>query len=93
MNQRRLIVTLYALLFIGLGIGTAALFFDTRAEYMQLKLAEADGKRRLAEAQAKLAEQEKILDRLRHDPEYVENVIRKNLGYARPGELIFRYEK
>jgi len=90
---RRLIITLYALLFAGLGVGAGAMFVDARAEYNQLKQAEADGKRRLAEAQARLAEQEKILQRLRTDPEFVEKVIRSRLGYARPGEYIFRYEK
>ena len=92
MNLRRLIVILYALLFAGLGIGAGALFLDARAEYNQLKQAEAASKRRLAEAQARLAEQEKILQRLRTDPEFVEKVIRQRLGYAKPGEYIFRFE-
>lgn len=93
MKLRRLIITLYVLLFAGLGVGAGALFIETRAEYNQLKLAEADAKRRLAEAQVRLAEQEKILQRLRTDPEFVEKVIRSRLGYAKPGEYIFRYEK
>ena len=46
----------------------------------------------LAEAQLKLREQEKILDRLRTDPAYVELVIRRQLGYAKPEEMIFRFE-
>lgn len=93
MNSRRLIITLYALLFAGLGVGAGALFLDAHAEYTQLKQAEADGQRRLAEAQARLAEQEKILQRLRSDPEFVEKVIRQRLGYAKLGESIFRFEK
>ena len=92
MNSRRLIVTLYVLLFAGLGVGAGALFIDARAEYLELKQAEADGKRRLAAAQLRLAEQERILERLRSDPEYVEKVLRR-LGYAKPGEYIFRFEK
>jgi predicted glycoside hydrolase/deacetylase ChbG (UPF0249 family) len=48
----------------------------------QLKQSEAAGKRRLAEAQARLAEQERVLERLRTDPEFVEKVIRQRLGYA-----------
>ena len=92
MNLRRLIVILYALLFAGLGIGAGALFLDARAEYNQLKQAEAAGRRRLAEAQQRLAEQEIILERLRTDPEFVEKVIRQRLGYAKPGEYIFRFE-
>ena len=49
-------------------------------------------RRRLAEAEAKLREQEKILERLRNDPVYVEKVIRRRLGYAKPEEFIFRFE-
>ncbi len=93
MKLRRLILTLYVLLFGGLSIGAGALFVDAQREYRQLKQAETDGKRRLAEAQTRLAEQEKILQRLRTDPEFVEKVIRQRLGYAKPGEYIFRFEK
>ena len=92
MNTHRLIVSLYALLFAGLGVGAGALFLDARAEYNQLKQIEATGRRRLAEAQARLAEKETILQRLRTDPEFVEKVIRQRLGYAKPGEYIFRFE-
>lgn len=92
MNPHRLIVSLYVVLFLGLGLGAGALFLDARAEYRQLKQAEAASKRRLAEAQARLAEQERTLERLRTDPEFVEKVIRQRLGYARPGDFIFRFE-
>ena len=53
---------------------------------------EATSRRRLAEAEAKLREQEKILERLRNDPVYVEKVIRRRLGYAKPEEFIYRFE-
>jgi cell division protein DivIC len=92
-NSRRLLVTLYALLFVGLGVGAGALFIDARAEYNQLKQAEAARKQQLAEAQTRLAEQEKILERLRTDPKFVEDTIRRRLGYAKPGESILRFEK
>jgi cell division protein FtsB len=32
------------------------------------------------------------LERLRTDPAYVEKVIRRKLGYARPEEYVFRFE-
>ena len=53
---------------------------------------ESESRQTLAEAQLKLQEQEKILDRLRTDPAYVELVIRRQLGYAKPEEMIFRFE-
>jgi cell division protein DivIC len=89
-NSQRIIASLYVILFVGFGFGAGALLLDARAEYQQLKQAEAVNQRRLAEAQKRLQAQEKILDRLRHDPDYVEKVLRSR-GYARPGDVIFRY--
>jgi cell division protein FtsB len=91
LNPRPLITSLYVVLLSGLGLGAGALFLDTRAHYRQLKQTEAIGRQRLAEAEARLREQKKILERLRTDPDYVEKVIRKRLGYARPGEVIFLF--
>ncbi len=93
MKPSRTIVALYVLLFAGLGVSTGLLFSDAWKEYNQLRQAEADSKRRLAEAQTRLAEQKKILERLRTDPVFVEKVIRQRLGYTKPDEYIFRYEK
>ena len=92
MNPRQLIFSLYLVLFVGLGAGAGALFLDARDEYNHLKLTETASKRRLVEAQARLAEQEKILERLQTDPEFVEKVIRQRLGYTKPGDYIFRFE-
>jgi cell division protein FtsB len=52
---------------------------------------QAENRRRLAEAQEQLRNQEKVLDRLRNDPAYVDKVIRKKLGYAKPDEFIFHF--
>ncbi len=92
MNFRRLIIAFYLLLFLCLAVGSGVFFLQTRREYQQLLKAEAESRQLLAEAQLKLREQEKILDRLRNDPAFVELVIRKQLGYAKPEEMIFRFE-
>lgn len=92
MNLRRLIISFYLLLFLCLAVGSGVFFLQTRREYDLLKRAEAESRQRLDEAQLKLKEQEKILDRLRNDPTYVELVIRRQLGYAKPEEMIFRFE-
>jgi cell division protein FtsB len=42
---------------------------------------------------ARLAEQELVLERLRTDPAYVEMVIRRRLGYAKPDEFVFRFDE
>ena len=54
---------------------------------------ESHNRRRLAEAQERLREQERVLERLRSDPAYVDKVIRKKLGYAEPDEFIYRFEE
>ncbi len=92
MNLRRLIVGLYFVLFVGLGLASAVFFWRTRAEYNRFRQLETENERLLADTEAKLQEQERILERLRTDPAYVETVIKKKLGYAKPGEFIFRFE-
>ena len=92
MNTRPVITTVYVVLLSAFALGAGALLLEARAEYMQLKQIEATNRRRVAEAEARLRDQEKILERLRTDRDFVEKVIRKRLGYARPGEVIFRFE-
>ena len=92
MNLRRLIISFYFLLFLSLAAGSGIFFLQTRREYKLLLKSEAESRQQLAEAQLKLREQEKILERLRNDPSFVEMVIRRRLGYAKPDEMIFRFE-
>ena len=92
MNLRPVIISFYLLLFLSLAAGAGVFFLQTRREYNQLLLAEAESRRQLAAAQEKLREQERILDRLRNDPSFVEMSIRRRLGYAKPDEMIFRFE-
>ena len=90
--MRRVIFCFFCLLILGIGLASGVFFWEARAEYNRLKQIEASSQRRLAEAEARLREQEKILDRLRHDPAFVEKVIRRRLGYAKPDEFVFRFE-
>ncbi len=91
-NFRQVILTLYVLLFAGLGIAGGILFKDAHDEYSRLEQVESANRRRLAEAQEHLLNQERVLDRLRNDPAYVDKVIRMRLLYAKPDEYIFRFE-
>jgi cell division protein FtsB len=68
-------------------------FFQTYQEYAQLRRVEADTRQRLAQAEQRLQNQARVLDRLRNDPAFVEKVIRLQLRYAKPSELIFRFEE
>jgi cell division protein DivIC len=90
-NVRKLILTLYFMLFVGIGVTSAGFFWQTRREFAQLKLQEARTRARLTELQTRLAEQETTLKRLREDPGYVERVIRRRLLYAKPDEFVFRF--
>lgn len=92
MTLRRLIIFFYLLLFLSLAAGSGVFFWQTRREYDRLVDIERHSKQRLAEAELKLREQEKVLDRLRTDPAYVEMVIRRRLGYAKPDESVYRFE-
>jgi len=91
-NFRQLILSLYVLLFAGLGIAGGILFKDAHDEFSRLEQVESANRRRLAEAQEHLRNQERVLDRLRNDPAYVDKVIRMRLLYAKPDEYIFRFE-
>ena len=91
-NVRRLIVGFYFVLFLGVGLTSGVFFLQARAENDQLKQQAAASRRRLEDATAKLREQEKIIERLRNDPVFVEQVIRRRLNYAKPDEFIFRFE-
>jgi cell division protein DivIC len=87
----RLLVVVCALVAAGVLAGLAVVLAQTRAEYERVREAEANTRMRLAEVEARLAEQEIVLERLRTDPAYVEMVIRRRLGYAKPDEFVFRF--
>lgn len=92
MNPRRLIVATYIVL-LGAGVLAAgAWFIEAHAEYRQLKVTETATRQLVVDAKKRLAEQQRTLERLKNDPAFVEKVLRQRLGYARPGEYIFRYE-
>lgn len=67
-------------------------FWQTRAEYQQMQEVFQRNERQLSLLEARLKEQQQMLDRLRNDPVYLEKVIRQQLKYAKPGEYIFRFE-
>ncbi|MBL9186425.1 MAG: septum formation initiator family protein [Opitutaceae bacterium] len=92
MTSRRFIVLLYAGLLAGFGVWAGAMFLEARAEYRQLKQLQAAGEARLAAAQARFRDQEETLRRLKSDPDFVARVIRQQLGYGRPDEIIIRFD-
>ncbi|MBA3849226.1 MAG: septum formation initiator [Opitutus sp.] len=92
MNWNKVITLVFIVLFAAVG-GYAGLFFlEMNRELTQLRAQERGYQRKLAEAQARLAAQEKYLQQLRSDPKIIEQVIRKKLGYVRDSEFVFRFE-
>jgi cell division protein FtsB len=89
----RVVLVFCALVSLGAIGGLAVVLSQTRAEYQRVKGEEVRLRQRLAELELRLNEQELVLDRLRNDPEYLEQVIRRRLGYARPEEFVFRFEE
>jgi len=90
---RRIIISFYVLLFVGVAVGSAGFLWQTRAEFLKLREVEEGSRARLALAEERLRDQRKTLERMRSDPAYVEMVIRRRLGYAKPDEVIFRFEQ
>jgi len=88
----RLILLISAVACIGVIVLLAMVLRQTRAEYALVQQQEAQARQRLIEVETRLAEQEIVLDRLRHDPAYVERVIRSRLGYSKPEEFVFRFQ-
>lgn len=91
-NWPKLTSGIFLALFAGIALWAGMFFLQMHQELTVQRAQEAANRRRLDEAQAKLEEQRKYLDRLQHDPALVETIIRKKLGYARTDEFVFRFE-
>ena len=89
--MNRVITSLYVAVFVGFGLTACFLFAEARSEYNRLKQTEELNRRHLSEARARLAEQERTLERLRTDPTYVDRVIRLRIGYVKPDEVLYRF--
>ena len=92
-NFSKVIQVLFAVVFAAITLWATAFFVQMHRELKALRGQEAANQRRLAEAEARLAQQEKYLDRLKHDPALVEMLIRQKLGYAKGDEFVFRFEE
>jgi cell division protein DivIC len=92
-NLSKFINGLFIVLFIGITLWAVTFFVQMQRELKSLQAQEQANQRRLAESEAKLKAQEKYLDRLKHDPVLVEQLIRQKMAYAKPDEFIFRFEE
>jgi cell division protein FtsB len=92
-TARRVMIWIYAGIFAGVALLSGMFFFQTYREYAQLRRVEADTRQQLARAEQRMKDQEQVLERLRNDPAFVKKIIRLQLRYAKPSELIFRFEE
>lgn len=54
--------------------------------------AESEAKEQLDALISKTVAKRSSIDKLKHDPEYVEKMIRQKLNYAKPEETVFKFE-
>jgi len=92
-NLSKVIQVLFVIVFTAITLWATTFFVQMHRELKTMRAQEAANQRRLQEAEARLAQQEKYLDRLRHDPALVEVLIRQKLGYAKGEEFVFRFEE
>ncbi len=93
MTLRRSVIAFYALLFVALTLFSGLFFLRTYGEYRAMKATELEHQRRLAELDVRLADHLETLERLKSDPAFAGRAIRERLGYARPDEVVFRFER
>jgi len=93
LNSSKLILGFFGAAFVAVTLWAGSFFVQMHRDITALRAQEAGNQRRLAEAETKLAAQEKYLEQLRHDPALVERLIRQKLGYAKEAEFVFRFEE
>ena len=84
------ILFIFGLLAVGCFAGS-----DAFKRYEKLKAtrgAEAEAAENLELMNSKTDTRRMALERLKHDPEYVEKVIRQKLNYAKANEVVFKFE-
>jgi cell division protein FtsB len=89
----RFLATLYAVVFLALSAFAGISFMQTYQELTTLQTQEMETRQKLQVAEQDLREQQRMLAQLRSDPQYVESMIRRKLGYAKQGETVFRFRE
>ena len=93
MKFSKLILGFYGVVFAAVVLWALTFFVQMHRDLTALRVQEDANQRRLAEATARLQDQEKYLDQLRHDSALVERLIRQKLGFVRAQEYVFRFEE
>lgn len=91
-NTRRLLIGSYLVVVSAIAVAASVWFLEANGELQQLRAVEKLNEQKLADAKRRLGQQETILRRLKDDPAFMEKVLRDKAKYARPGDVIFRFE-
>ena len=93
MSQTKIL--LYVIVAFGLTGGGYLLIQIKQAldEYHHWKTREAVLEKELEDLREEVTKHRKFLDRLRTDPSYQEEIARKELGYGKEGERLYRFPK
>lgn len=84
---------IYLAVFAGLSVFFCIFLQQTYREYTTLKHRQEQYTRQVEQAEQELAYKKHYYENLHNNPEFVERVVRQKLGYAKPGEILFRFER
>ncbi len=91
LNRSSLWFTMPVLVLLLLIIFFSGLVIRTYNELKNFQIRESRLEQRLLEAENQFKRKEAYFKRLLEDEEFLERIARQRLGYARPNELLFRF--
>jgi cell division protein DivIC len=92
MRTARLLNILFLFSLIAVGCFAGSYAYKRHKTLQTAQGVEAEAAKNLALLNEKTDARRVALDRLKHDPEYVEKVIRQKLNYAKENEVVFKFE-
>ena len=92
MRTARLLNFLFLICLITVGSFAVSYAYQRYEKLSTARRVEAETSQSLALLEAKTNARKTSLARLKHDPEYVEKVIRQKLNYAKQSEVVFKFE-
>lgn len=88
----KLTVVVLAVLLVAIAISLGTVFLQTHREYRAFVERERVISTRLEETRTGLVAREEYLRLILTDADFLERIIREKLGYAHPGEAIYRFD-
>lgn len=93
MNLWKFISRICLLLAVALVVGIVASFFLPQIERQrELRAREAELRQDIQKEAEKLRLLKLKQEKLQEEPRFIEKIAREEIGYAKPGETIFRFE-